>query len=70
MYSIQKVFDTVKVDCDNGDFLQRVGDIVVCQSGAVLYRQVCSVKKFSQRGRSKSLRIDRVNLKKMLEIAA
>lgn len=70
MYSIQKAGDTVKMDYDNGDFLHRVGDIAICQSGAALYRQVGSVKKFSQRGRSKSLRIDRVNVKKMIEIAA
>lgn len=70
MYNIQKAGDAVKIDFDNGDFLQRVGDVAICQSGAALYRQVGSLKKFSQRGRSKSLRIDRVNLKKMLEIAA
>lgn len=70
MHSIQRAGDMVKMDYDNGDFLQRAGDVTICQSGAVLYRQVGSVKKFSQFGRSRSLRIDRVSIKKMLEIAA
>lgn len=70
MYNVQRVEDVVAIDHENGDFLRKVDDIIVCQSGAVLFQRVGGNKKFSQRGRSKSLRIDRVNVKKMLEIAA
>lgn len=70
MYKVQQVGDVSKVTGPSGDFLHRVGDLIACQSGAVLYESVGCIKRFSQRGPSRSLRVDRVRIKKMLEIAA
>lgn len=70
MCKIERAGETVKIDCGIGGFLEKVGEIVLCQSGSVLYRQINCIKKFTQKGRSKSLRIDRVNVKKMLAAAS
>lgn len=68
--ALERVGDVAVITGGGGNLLKKVGGLVVAHYGAALYRQVGTIKKFSQLGKSKSLRRDRVAVKRMLRMVA
>ncbi len=66
----ERVDDVAVISVAGRNLLEKVGCVVRAKSGAVLYSQAGSIKRFGQRGRSKSLRRDRVKVKRMLRLVA